>query len=317
MVYDLTSKGKSAAASGSIILPVPPSVREQERLEEEAKQKTLSELKDKGVDLDQIPQEELETGDGEAIAALKRWYSYIDSMAARGRTDVVNRLDDMKARIEGWRMDCAERFRMAPASVLEEHLLVKIAYATATLRAGSRMDKEALIAAGVRSNGIDELTAVLGEWADEAMEESGNGAEDDDSPMVFKPGQTQPASPWAYSVYKPAKKTGKASWESSYDRFVGGEHPQTIAMNPANGRPIQVATVVGHVLEGLVQGRAVDLQRLSQADTPPTKSQWEELVRYGLMNRSIEAHMSRHLFHTVLALLYFHKTGAPWRRVST
>jgi hypothetical protein len=79
-------------------------------------------------------------------------------------------------------------------------------------------------------------------------------------------------------VYKPNKKTGKATWEVSYDRFVNGEHPQTIAMTQTSGKPIQVATVVGHLLQALEQGRPLDLHRLSTSDTPPTKSEWEELV---------------------------------------
>jgi len=281
-VYDITAKGRKVLIEGPIMLPVPASIREQERLDEEKRQKTLAELKDKGVDLEQIPQEELEAGDGEAIAALKRWYSYVDSMMERGRTDFVNELDDLKNRIDAWRMDMAERYRMAPASVMEEHLLVKIAYATASLRAGSRMDKDALVAAGVRSNGIDELTTVLGEWSDQSLKESQNGAEDSvgDSPMHFTPGQPfQPSNSWRFSVYKPNKKTGKASWEFSYDQFVKGKHPQTIAMTQKSGRPIQVATVIGHILEGLAQGRAVDLHKLSAAEPAPTKNEWEELVR--------------------------------------
>ncbi|KAL7552803.1 hypothetical protein ACHAWF_016059 [Thalassiosira exigua] len=282
-VYDLTPRGKAAATATDdpIVLPVPASVREQERLEEEKRQETFAALKDKGVDLQQIPQEELDAGDGEAITALKRWYSYVDSLESRGRADMVNKLDDLKNRIEAWRMDMAEKYRMAPASVMEEHLLVKIAYATASLRAGSRMNTEALVAAGVRSNGIDDLSAVLGEWASENQEEPDEANGDDgDSPMVFKSGEAvQPARPWRYAVYKPAKKTGKATWEVSYDQFVQGKHPQTIAMTQKSGRPIQVATVVGHILEALVQGRRVDLHRLSSAEMPPTKSQWQELVR--------------------------------------
>ena len=201
MVYDLTDKGKSVLSEGLIMLPVPVGVREQEKLEEEKKQKALAELKDKGVDLQQIPQEELENGDGEAIAALKRWYSYVDSMTARGHTDKVNQLNDLKARLEGWRMDMAERFRMAPASVMEEHLLVKIAYLAASLSVGSRMDKEAIVAAGVRTNGIDELSTMLGEWSDETAKESGSSgiSDKEDSPMTFTPGVFTPANSWRYA----------------------------------------------------------------------------------------------------------------------
>ena len=95
-VYEITTNGKSVLSDGPIMLPVPESIREEERLEEEKRQKTLAELKNKGVDLEQIPQEELDAGDGEAISALKRWYSYVDSLAARGRDESVNEMDDLK-----------------------------------------------------------------------------------------------------------------------------------------------------------------------------------------------------------------------------
>ena len=204
MVYDLTLKGKGVLSDGAIVLPVPTSIREQEKIEEAKKKQALAELKDKGVDLGQVPQEELESGEGEALTALKRWYSYVDSMEARGRTDVVNQLDDLKSRIEAWRLDMAERYRMAPASVMEEHLLVKIAYMTASLRAGSRCSKEALEGAGVRSNGIDELTKVLGEWSDENAKESAatasNGSGAQDAPMNLTPGRVfQPTNSWRYA----------------------------------------------------------------------------------------------------------------------
>jgi len=281
MIYNLTHKGMAVIADGPIVLPVPASIREAERLEEENKQKTLAELKRKGVDLQQIPEDELEAGDGEAILALKRWYSYVDSMTERGRTDVVDRLDDLRSRIDAWRMDMAERYRMAPASVMEEHLLVKIAYAAATLRAGSRMDKDALVAAGVRSNGIDELSVMLGEWANETKKESQDGESDEkDAPMHFEHGKIyQPSNSWRFAVYRPNKKTGKAAWELSYDQFANGTHPQTIAMTHKSGRPIQVGTVAGHILEAMVLGRPVELARLSSVDPPPTKNEWEELVR--------------------------------------
>ena len=88
-----------------------------------------------------------------------------------------------------WRSVIAWPLRL---SVMEEHLLVKmIAYATVSLRAGGHMDKDGLVAAGVRSNGIDELITVLSEWADETLKEMDNGANglEEDSPMCFVPGQ--------------------------------------------------------------------------------------------------------------------------------
>ena len=279
LVYSLTLKGQAAMTKGEIILPVPTSIRELEKAEAEKRKQALADLKSKGVDLEQIPDEELHCGEGECITALKIWYNYIDSLENRGKSDLVNELDDLKSRIEAWRMDMAERYRMAPGAVLEEHLLVKVAYAAATCN--NKMDKEALIAAGVRSNGIDELTSVLGNWVDETAKANAKGdGTPDDAPMTFSIGESVQASkPWRHAVYKPNKKTGKAVWEVSYDQFINGTHPQTIAMTQASGRPIQVATVVGHLLDALEQGRTVDLHRLSSALPPPTKSEWEQLAR--------------------------------------
>ena len=206
MIYDLTPKAKGVLADGPIMLPVPVSLREEEKLEAEKKRKELAELEKRGVDLQQIPQDELENGDGEVIAALKRWYSYVDMITARGNTDKVNQLDDLKLRLEAWRLDMAERFRMAPASVMEEHLLVKVAYAMASIRAGSRMDKDALVAAGVRSNGIDELIKTLGEWSDQyaLKDDNGSGGNGEGLPMSFTPGQAfQPTNSWKFAgTYK-------------------------------------------------------------------------------------------------------------------
>ena len=265
------------------MLPVPQYIREIELAEAEKRKKALEELEKKGVDLQHIPKEEIEAGEGDAIAAFNHWFSYMERLEQSGRTEFVNQMDDLKARVVAWRLDTAERLRIAPTSVMEEHLLFKVAYATATLPPGQLMAKESLAAAGVRDNGIEELTKVLAEWT-ETVKESRKGDVDSDKdaqdvPMSFKPGEkVTPQRPWAYSVYRPMKKTGKANWEVSYDRFKKGEHPQTIAMKQQSGKPIQVATVIGHLLEPLQQGRPVNVQKLASFAEPPTKSQWEQLA---------------------------------------
>ena len=166
---------------------------------------------------------------------------------------------------------------------MEEHLLVKIAYATASLRAGTRMDKEALAAARVCINGIDELTVVLGKWTEEHIKvsEDGSSGNKDNAPMVVTPVKPfQAANSWRFTVYKANKKTGTASWELSYDHFAAkGKPRQTIAMTQSSGKPIQLATVLGHIYDGLVQCRLVDLHRLSLADPPPTKGEWQDHER--------------------------------------
>lgn len=237
------------------------------------------------LDLQQIPEEELEEGDGEVIAAFRHWHSYLDRLEQSGRKEFVNQMDDLKLRIIAWRSDTAEKFRIAPTSVMAEHMLYKVAYATATLQSG-QMEQASLVAAGVHSNDIEELTKVLGEWTDmvkgSKQEASGlsEKQQSQDLPMLAQPEEcVVPKKPWEYSVYKPNKKTGMAAWEVSYTRFKKGEHPQSIAMKQSSGKAIQVATVIGHILEGLTQGRPVKLDKLVEVADPPTKSEWDNLAR--------------------------------------
>ena len=288
--YSITSKGRTAlySTSASIILPVPASVREIERLEEEKRQKTLAEITAAGFDLSQIPKEEVEEGDGEVIRAITMWHKYIDSLERREQHERVQQLDDLRLRIEGWRDDAAERFRMAPAAVLAEHLVIKISYATASLPPGAKIDRAALVGAGVRSRGIDELVLSLHEWTEETAGANGGGGSGGSAasasataPKMEFPSDEffMPPTSWQHAVYKAIKKTGLASWESSYNRFIGGESPMTIAMSPANGRPIQVNTVVKHIQDALLHGKPVPLKKLAAVVPPPNKEEWNELRR--------------------------------------
>lgn len=261
------------------MLPVPQYIRDLELAEAEKRKRALEELEKKGVDLQHIPEEEKEAGEGEAIAAYTHWFSYIGRLESSGRTEFINQMDDLKAQVIAWRLDIAEQNRIAPTTVMAEHLVYQIAYSTATLPCGQVMEKESLSAAGVGSNGIDELTKVLAEWTETKKGDSGD-TEAHDVRMYFKPGEiVTPSKPWKYAVYRPNKKTGMAAWEASYVRFKKGEHPQTIAITQQSGKAIQVSTVIGHLLDALVQGRAVDLHRLASQTQPPTKEEWDSLTR--------------------------------------
>ena len=80
-------------------------------------------------------------------------------------------------------------------------------------------------------------------------------------------------------IYRRLKKTGLASWESSHTRFVAGEHPQAIAMSPVSGNPVTVATVINHIMEGLVQGRSTPLKRLAFLTNPlPRNDVYDRLI---------------------------------------
>ena len=282
--YALTPLGRNAMNDTNvpIVLPVPASIREMELKEEEKRKRVLKQLDDAGVKIDQLPKEEIESGDGEVIRAFSKWHGYLESMRRNNRDERITQLEDLLSRIETWRADAASKYLMAPSAVLAEHTMVFIAYTIATMKPGLKVEPSALIAAGVRTRELDSLVTALNQWVEEVQPgQPGSGdatISGDDAAMVFPEGPPfAPEKPWEYAAYKPNKKTGVAVWESSHERFLNGEHPQSIAMSPANGKPIQMNTVVGHILDGLVLGRPVPLNRLAQFLPPPTKSEWQEL----------------------------------------
>eukprot|EP00978_Attheya_sp_CCMP212_P029560 scaffold105351_cov55-Attheya_sp.AAC.2 len=278
--YRLSMAGHGVLQSGHIVLPVPASIREYEKEQQEKIQKSLDDLKKMGADTDQIPKHELEEGDGTVFKAIRTWYNYLDLLQRNGRTTRIDELEDLRIRIDAWRMDVAAKYRIAPADAMPDHTLLSVAYAAASIKDG-RMEKESLLAAGVRSGGIDDLVSAINEWINlhketvDSVEESSKSG----CAMIIPNESFKPKEAWEYFAYKPQKKTGLAAWESSYDRFTAGEHPQTIAMTPLSGRPIQVNTVIGHIFDGMLSGRAVDLSRLSTLSTPPTKTEWDTLSR--------------------------------------
>jgi RecQ family ATP-dependent DNA helicase len=292
-VYSLSSQGQSALNNTSIPIriPVPAYLREQERKEEERRQKVLADL-EKSSFKDKLPQEEVQAGDGVAIRAYSKWLNYVQKAEEMGRNDRVHDLNQLQVLLEDWRSQVAVEYSMAPVNVLAEHIMISLAYTLATLQPGAKLTAEEITAAGVRSRAIPRLVTLLDAWVNKAQPApttattaSAQGGlsnptqnSSDDAKMIFL-GRVKASKPWAHAVYKPVKKTRIAVWESSYIRFTKGESPTTIAMSPEGGRrqPIQAATVVGHLLEAVVQGREMDLQRLAQCLPPPTQSEWQRL----------------------------------------
>ena len=278
-VFLITPKGLEALQNEElpIILSVPQSLRDFEEEEERARQTVLAQLEKSGIKLEKIPKEEIESGEGITIQAYSKWNSHIESHRKNNRQSRIQQLEDLLGRIELWRRSTAEKFRMAPAAVLAEHITYTIAYAIATMN--GKVEREALVAVGVRSRELDNLLQALHEWQDEVQPQS-------PFPVKIASGTTQmvlpnmftPTRAWEYAVYRPNKKTGLASWESSHNRFVAGEHLQTIAMSPAGGKPVTATTVFNHVLEGLVMGRGTPLKRLaSHWNPPPTEEVYNRL----------------------------------------
>ena len=301
-VYVLGAKGTNAlratpGTAGAVVrLPVPDVVRQIEAKEEEARAARLSKVKATGVDMSTVPLDEIKAGHGPVISAHLAWAAKLEHLERTTRrsterpgeeepleaalvernTKKAAQLRALLQRLTRWRLEEAKRSTIAPHHVLEEHLMRKIAY---TCSSGP-MAAEALRELGVRI-GIDSLVAISEAWCEEAgIGPVASAAEG--SPMVLGDADRAftPARPWALAVYKPIKSRGNvASWESSHKRFQRGDHLQSIASNPEYGKGILPTTVVGHVLEGLVQGRAVYLKRLAmQAPVaPPNSTEWEKL----------------------------------------
>jgi ATP-dependent DNA helicase RecQ/Werner syndrome ATP-dependent helicase len=279
--YKITPVGLNALMkpNTAILLPVPQSIREIEQEDEEKRQKILTQLQENGVKLDKVPLEEIETGDGEVIRAYKKWNMYLETLRKSGKHQWIPHLNQLFALLEKWRAETAVKYVVAPASVISEHILIAIAYTTATLPPGMKMESNSLLAAGVRSRETATLASELSNWIDKFHRASTSEAciaKATDRKMVLT--MITPSEPWQYAVYKPQKKTGLATWESSYIRFLNGDSVQAIAMSPINGRqPIQVTTVVGHILDALVHGRKVDLRQLGRYASLPTESEWKRL----------------------------------------
>lgn len=275
-VYCLTPIGRRVILSEKepIKLPVPEFLRDMERKEEERRQKILDDLH-KSNFKERIPSEELQKGDGEVIRAYHKWQTYVEKARGLGKSERADQLELLLSSIERWRSKAAAKLEVAPVSVIPEHVMVSIAYAVATLPPGSKMDAAALKVAGVRSREIDSLTCCLGEWVEKCQPALDLTNSTADTPV--KLGLIPVRTPWKYAVYKPQRKTGKATFEISYDRYARGESIQSIAMNQEGKKLIQAKTVAGHILEAIIHGKAVDPGGIVSILPLPTRDEWQKL----------------------------------------
>ena len=275
----MTLKGRVALTSGPIVLPVPTFIREIEERHDVKNRSRLAQLESAGVDITQIPRYELEAGDGEVMRSLETWHRYLDNLEKRGKSAFVNDLGDLRFRLYSWRSDMASQYLISPSVALPEHLLLNIAYLAGTLPPQMKVHQDALVAAGLRFGNLDKLLEVIDEWRSHSflVSENMHATVDDKTPIPLPDGPFQPSQPWKWSEYKP-KKSGLPAWEVSYNRFIDGEHPQTIAMTQVSGRPIQVATVVSHILTALTHGKSVPLKRLADVHELPTIHEWNRLT---------------------------------------
>lgn len=282
-VYELTSKGAAVRATDAPLrLPVPQAVRQQEEEERQRKEAVMQELVKEGIDLAKLPAKELEEGKGEMIGAIRTWFSRIKSLRDRGMEGRATGFEKMLEKIWKWRSVVAMKLRMAPSSVLPDHIAYSVAYSQPTT-------VEALRGAGVRIVAEEELAGLVAQARKELFPDdapsTGEGQGPDAkptgaAPLRFPAGPWQPPAKWSNAVYKPSKKTGKAAWEEYYEKWAAGLDAGALAMKPpGGGKSVQVGTVMSNVLTALTFGKPVDLARLSQqcGSSPPNKREWEQI----------------------------------------
>ena len=117
------------------MLPVPPSVRKEE---EELKAKKAKEVKEvdkarqrlvaAGYSLEAVPAEELQPHAEQTpvLTALLEWSRTLDRYRDSGKEQRAESLELLHKTLLDWRSDEAARLRMAPTSVLQDHLALKI-----------------------------------------------------------------------------------------------------------------------------------------------------------------------------------------------
>ena len=241
-----------------LILPTPEAVMNAERELKVKLEAIKKKLLDGGVDTSQIPAHELERGSGEVIDTELEWMRKLAYYRSIGNEQRADALLALLKKIEAWRDERAVALGMAPATVLKSFLCKKIAYVLPR-------SVEALRAVGVRVTGVEGLSKVINDAAEEFLPTTTTVMSTDDE---LRMGTFTPSEPWAFAVYKPRKApkaagggTLKPNWELSYDRFTAGEHIEAIALTQPNDKAIQPATVFGHLMEALQHGKTVNLDR--------------------------------------------------------
>ncbi len=173
---------------------------------------------------------------------------------------------------------------VAPATVCPEDLLLRISYNACRYP----VSEEGLRAAGL-FRGAAELASSLAQLRG-ALRQEGLGSQSQGQSQIL--GQSQPSESvlalsqgnekenavalvlperfqgkrWEHckAVAATGQKARPRAWEASHQRFAQGEHVEAIAMGQTT-RQILPTTVVGHLLEALVQGERVELRKLGGA----------------------------------------------------
>jgi len=271
----------------SLVLPIPQVLQDQEleqkRTQERIRSNKISMLESEGVDIEQVPQDELDSSMGGPWLAFHR---RVRGLRARGSDTLADFHEGLLKAILEWRKGYAQLIGMAPHSVLTEAFARKVALSRVS-------DAAALREAGLRARGAPEtLSVIIGDFLKrhervlaEAGEDVQGAANSSDGPLargggaiILPTGEYTPPG-WSNATLP---KKHPASWEVSTELFCGqGRSIQSIALH----RSFQPRTILGHLLQSLCFKQCISLTRLvgdtrsdpSQSLSPPSYNEWVEI----------------------------------------
>lgn len=291
-IFFVTEKGRALLerSDAKVLLPPPAAVLEQERLAAERAKKVRDEIQASGVDLSHLPKDELEAGDGPVLRCYKMWARTIkfqrskEGEAATLGNAKADALEKLLEDILSWRGKMAMANRLSPHHVLEDHKARAVAYSQPRTLEGIEQ-------CGVRVGAPELLEVVQKALASGPLSTpsgpsdggEGDGEAGSEEVLMLPSGNFQPPRKSPHAIYKAGAKGKLPPWEVSYERFMRGENPEAIAMKQDSGKMIQTTTVVGHLQEALLQGKALNLQRLAEHAPLPTKAQWDKVDHAGAL----------------------------------
>ncbi|CAK0905164.1 unnamed protein product, partial [Prorocentrum cordatum] len=292
-VYVRTEKGRAAhEQGGEVPLVVPQSVRQAEEAERKRTERARRELERSGVELQKVPVEEVDRGEGPTLSAHLRWTKRLKDYRKMGETERAEKLEELLERIRRWRDGVAEGLKVAPSALLSEKMLLDLVYTQPT-------SAEALRSVGLRLAGVEELAQLIRDAVDDL-----DGRSDSDqlqegerggaaAAMVLPEGLcTFPR--WEKAVAGPGKDGVEQAWVGRYNRWASGEHLQAIAMDGGkSGAALLIRSVLRNMFTAVTHGKPVDFARLisESGSCPPTEEEWSRIeAAASASGQDVDAH---------------------------
>merc|ERR1740139_1174185 len=173
-VYSTTPQGQhvlrglAGAAPPPLMLPVPASVREEDRKAREAADRVKAEveaalkgLAARGVDVAEVPESELQPNAEQTpvTTAILHYFRQLKQWRESGKTERAEAHEALHGSVVAWRAAEAKRVGMAPGAIFADHVAMKLVLVKPT-------STEALKIAGARlsADGARALLDLVAEW---------------------------------------------------------------------------------------------------------------------------------------------------------